>query len=509
MSKDNIIILKNSSILFFRLVFTSILGLVASRFVIQGLGVTDYGLYSVVGGIVVMLAFLNPILTSTTYRFIAYEMGKKSVAGVNQVFNISLVIHLCLAILVLVLAETAGVFYVKNYLNVDAGKIADALFVMRFSALATCFSVVSIPYQGLVTANEKFAVRVIIEIIRSVLAFIAALIIFYTDEKLRLYAVLIAIANGTPSFLFFAYCKKKYKEIIKWKFRKEFSKYKEMLSFSGWVTIGGIAAIGKIQGSALIINAFFGTVLNAGFGIAKQVNGVVSAFSRNLGQAAIPQITKSFSSGNTNRSVTLAAHISKYTCFLMLIPSLPILLETDFLIKVWLDVVPPYTVIFCQLMIINELVESLGAGVPALVDATGKIKYFQIILSTTSLISLPIGYILFKTGYPPYAIQIGYIATAILNVVSRQILLKALIDFDVKYFIKTSYVKILYVALLTGPLFFIKPYFPCGIIRFFCFSIFSMFVLFAAIFFVGLEKKEKNFAIEIIKKMLLRAKVCG
>ena len=193
----------------------------------------------------------------------------------------------------------------------------------------------------------------------------------------------------------------------------------------------------------------------------------------------------------------------------MLLPGLPILLETDFLLTAWLGVVPPYTVIFCQLMIINALIDSVNAGIPAVVQATGKIKYFQIILSTTSLMSLPIAYLLFKAGYPPYAIQIAFISTALINVIARQILLKRLLDFDVKYFIKTSYLKILYVALLIAPLFFIRDIFPYGAMRFFCFSFFSICLLFIAIYFAGLEKKEKVFAIDIIKKLLLRFKFHG
>ncbi|GAB6142751.1 MATE family efflux transporter [Desulfocicer niacini] len=509
MTKDNFLILKNSGILYARLIITSILGLLASRFVIQGLGVSDFGLYSVVGGIVAMLAFLNTVMISTTYRFITFEMGKKSAVGVNKIFNISLVIHLSLAILVLILAETAGVFYVEHYLQVEPGKTADALFVMRFSALATFFSVASIPYQGLVTANENFVVRASIEIVRSLLAFCAAIIIFYSEEKLRLFAILIAIANGTPALLFWIYCNKKYKEITRWTFQKDRFKYKEMLTFSGWIMIGAAAAVGKMQGSALIINAFFGTTLNAAFGIARQLNSVVLMFSKNLGQAAIPQITKSFSSGNTKRSIDLASHISKYTCFLMLIPSLPILLETDFLLNIWLRDVPPYAVIFCQLMIFDALIGSLGAGIPAVIQATGKIKYFQIILSSTSLMSLPFAYFLFKAGYPPYSIQIAFISTALINVVVRQVLLKRIIDFDVKHFIKISYLRILYVVLLIAPLFFIKNIFHYGTIRFFCFSFFSTCVLFIAISFVGLEKQEKIFAIGIIKKIFLRFKIRG
>ncbi len=509
MTKDNVLIFKNSAIMYVRLVLTSIIGLVASRFVIQNLGVSDYGLYSVVGGIVVMLAFLNTVMVSTTYRYIAFEMGKNGTDGIRKVFNISLVIHLGLAFLVLILAETAGVFYINNYLNVEPGKVPDALFVMRFSALATSFSVASIPYQGLVTAQEKFGVRATIEIIRSVLAFLAALVIVYSDDKLRLYAILIAIATGTPSWLFFSYCKKKYRDITQWQLQKEFSKYREMLGYSVWIMIGAAAAVGKIQGSALIINAFFGTVLNAGFGIAKQVNGVVLMFSRNLGQAAIPQITKSFSSGNTGRSISLACYISKYTCFLMLLPSLPILLETHFLLQAWLGTVPPYTVIFCQLMIVDALIASLNAGIPAVVQATGKIKYFQIILSTTSLMSLPIAYLLFKAGYPPYSIQFAFISTALINVVVRQVLLKKLIDFDVIHFMKTSYLKVFYVVMLVLPLFFIRDIFSPGAARFFLVSFFSVCWLVAVIYLTGIEKKEKAFATEIISKILIKTKMYG
>lgn len=503
MSNDNILILKNSGILFLRLLFTSVIGLFASRFVIRSLGASDFGLYSVVGSVVVIMAFLNTVMTATTYRYIAFEMGKGNKEGVNIVFNISLVIHLCLALLVLVLTETIGVYYVNNYLNVDAGKLKDALFVLRFSTYATVFSILSIPYQGLVTAQEKFAVQAAIEILRSLLAFFVALAIaYYVGNRIRLYALLIAIISIVPALLFFTYCKSKYSEIVKWNFQREKGKYKEMTSFSGWIMIGAAASVGQTTGSALIINSFFGTVLNASFGIANQVNSIVLMFARNLAQAAIPQITKSYSSGNTDRTISLAAYISKYTYFLMLLPALPILLETDFLLTVWLGDVPPYTAIFCQLVIINALIGGLGAGLPAVIQATGKIKYFQIILSTTSLLSLPIAYILFKKGYPPSSILVAFITTALINVVVWQILLKKIIDFNVNFFLKTAYVKLFFVSVLIAPLFFIRDVFSAGLFRFITFSLFAMAFLLSAIYFAGLEKKEKEMLSQIVKKII-------
>lgn len=498
---NNIKILKNSAILYVRLITTSVIGLFTSRFVIQSLGASDFGLYSVVGSIVVMMAFLNTVMISTTYRYIAFEMGKGRNGDVKKVFNISLVIHVCLAFVVVIFAATFGELYIHKYLNVHTDKISDALFVFRFSILATFFSIISIPYQGLITAQEKFSVQATIEILRSILALgVAVIIIYYLGNRLRLYAALTAIVMLVPPLLFFLYSKIKYTEIVQWNFQRDRSKYKEMIGYSGWIMIGAGASVGKVQGSALIINSFFGTILNASFGIANQVNSIILMFSHNLSNAAIPQITKSFSSGNTDRTISLVSYISKYSFFLMLLPALPILLETNYLLTLWLGEVPKYTSIFCQFMILNALIDCLGAGIPAAVQATGKIKYFQIILSTTSLLSLPAAYILFKFGFPPYAIIVTYIITALINVVVRQVLLKKLINFNVKTFLKISYLKILYVTALVVPLFLIRNLFHEGLSRFTFLSSFSVIWFLIAVYLVGLGKKERKLISTIFKK---------
>lgn len=498
---ENKKIFKNSAILYVRLFVTSIIGLFTSRIIINSLGISDFGLYSVVGGIVVLIAFFNNAMSSTTYRYIAYELGKGNLESVKKVFNISLVIHICLAILVALLAETVGEYYIRNYLNVSAGKVPDALFVLRFSALSILFSVVSIPFQGLITAQEKFSVQATIEIFRSLLSLsVAFLIIYYLGNRLRLYAVLTAIVVLIPPLLYFLYSKIKYSEIVGWSFQRDKDKYKEMIGFSGWIMLGGIASLSKVQGSALFINSFFGTILNASFGIANQVNSIVLMFSQNLGQAAIPQITKSISRGNTDRSTNLVSYISKYSFFLMLMPSLPILLETNYLLTLWLGKVPEFTMVFCQLMIINALIDSLLSGIPAAIHATGKIKYFQIILSITSLISLPIAYILFKIGFPPASILVIYIVTSLINVIFCQILLKKLINFDVKYFMRISYLKILYVLAFVSPLFLIRNLFNDGLPRFLLLSFFSIIWFLIAVYKVGLENREREIISTILSK---------
>lgn len=491
--ENNTLILKNSAILFLRLIITSILGLITTRLLLNGLGASDFGLYNVVGGFVVMMAFLNTVMISTSYRFIAYEMGRNDHRSVNKVFNVSLLIHFVLAVIVILLTESLGVYYVQNYLNVDPGRIVDAIFVLRFSTYAMVFSIISIPFQGLVTAQENFKVRATIEVIRAILILgVAIFVTIHTGNKLRFYAFMMMLVSSVPSALFIIYCKVSYKAITKWEFQSDVAKYKEMLNFSVWIMFGAASSVAKNQGTSLIINSFFGTVLNAAFGIAHQIDSLVRMFASNLGQAVVPQITKSFSGGNKERSIKLVAYTSKYTCFLMLIPAIPILLETEYLLTLWVKNVPSYTVIFSQLMVLGALVDSLGGGISSIVQATGKIKYFQIILSTTSLLSLPISYFLFNAGYPPPYLIIAFLSTSVLNVVLRQILLKKLINFDVKYFIETAYFKIFYVVIMLLPLFYIKTLFNPGLPRFILLSFFSVSWVLFVIYFIGIEKKEKT-----------------
>ena len=219
---SNKLIFKNSKILYARLVITSIVGLVVSRLVLESLGVSDFGLYSVVGGIVSLMIFLNTVMVSTTFRFIAFEMGRENGVGVNKVFNISLVIHTCIALIILILAESIGRWYIFNKLNVDLGRVDDAFFVFRMSILATVFNVFSIPYQGLITAKENFLVKASVEVIKSILILVSVSLLFlYRGDKLRLYAILMTVVFFIYSVLFILYCRRNYYEQVRWLFQKK------------------------------------------------------------------------------------------------------------------------------------------------------------------------------------------------------------------------------------------------------------------------------------------------
>lgn len=469
------------------------------------LGVSDYGLYSVVGGIVFLMAFLNNVMISSTYRFVAFELGIGNLNGVNKVFNISLFIHALLALLTVILAETVGVFYINKYLNLPPYKISDALFVFRMSILSTFFTILSIPYQGLIIAKEKFLITSSVEVMRSVLGLCAVLFLFfYPGNKLQLYSILIGLISIVPPLIYSVYSKLNYRDLVKWRFQRDKVKYKEMVGFSGWILLGASANAAETKISEIIINIFFGTFLNAGFAISNNVNIVLKSFAESLNKAVIPQITKSYSSGNTNRTLELVIFSSKYSFFLMLLPAIPLLLETKFILELWLKDVPPYTIVFVKLMIVNSLIEVMNAGIPAAVHATGKIKYFQIILSSIKLLALPAAYLLLKAGYEPYIIIISFTVSALISLFVQQILLKKLIKFNVKEFIMQGYVKMLSVLIPLTTLFFIEQMVIPGIFRFISLSVLSVVFIFIMVYALGISASERAYLRNYLSNKLVK-----
>jgi len=281
----------------------------------MALGASDYGLYNVVGGVVSLMAFVNTIMITTTYRFIAYEEGKPN-GDSNKIFNISLSIHLLLSILFVILALTVGLYYIYHYLKIPEGKLNDAVFTFIFSILNTVCIIIGTPFQGLLVAKEKFSITVPIEISTKILTLLLSILLIYLPgNHLRYYVIFITIIHALNPIMYIAYCLKTYFNTVKWHLCRDWEKYKEMLGFTGWNSIEVAAIVGENQGSAIIINRFFGTILNASFGIANQVNSIVRSFAQSLGQAIIPQITKSYSAGDHKRASKLVIISSKFSFF--------------------------------------------------------------------------------------------------------------------------------------------------------------------------------------------------
>lgn len=501
---SNRLIIKNSMLLYLRLLVTTVAGILASRFVLKALGVSDYGLYNVVAGIVSMMAFVNTIMVSTTYRYIAYETGKPN-GDVNRIFNTSLLLHLILAGVVVLLAFTVGLFYIYNYLRVPEGRLPAAVFAFSLAIISTVFSIVSIPFNGYLVAKEKFSITVPIEIsTRLINLGLVILLNYIPGDRLRIYAVFVTLVHLLNPVCYVLYCVTRHKADIKWKLQRDKKLYREMIGFSGWISLGAAASVGQNQGSALIINRFFGTIMNASFGIANQVDSMVRMFAQGLNQAVIPQITKSYSSGDMERSTRLVMLSSKYSFFLMLIPSLPILLEVDYIMSIWLTKVPPLSGVLVRIMLIRELVNSASAGLPALIQASGKQKWFQISYSLISLAPLPLAYIAYRQGGEPQLIQIYFLVAAVVSLAVRLVLLRLVLRYDVMLFIREYLSRMSLITIMLLPLFLLRDLMPGGLIRFLVIAGIAEAWLAVLVLFVGMGRTERLRVLEYVSLAIKR-----
>lgn len=490
----------NSVIIFVRLCVTTLVAIFASRIVLDALGASDYGLYNVVGGIVTILNVVNSAMLSTTYRYIAFEIGRGENGNSNKVFNTSVAIHACFALFILLLAVTIGEYYISNYLNVLPEKLDDARFVFRISVMTTVVSTILVPYKGLLVAYEKFSVTAILDIAAQLFKLLAVFLILYeAPNKIRAYSLIMMIYTLIECGGYFIYGNKKYYSTVKLKLWSDWKLYKEMLSFAVWTLFGAVASIGKNQGSAIILNFFFGTLVNAAFAVANQVNNFITMFARSLDNAAIPQITKSFSGGEKDRSYRLASYISKYTFFLMLLVAFPVLLEMDFLLGLWLKEVPEGSTIFCQIIILTALLDCLGEGIPAIVNATGDIKKYQIIFHSFTILGLPIAFLLCKLGFGQYTLVWVFCVIMGLSAILRLYLLKKIYNIDIKMFIETSYIKMFYVSIPLLIFFIIYDSSSFSLWGHIIGMVGSELVLLPVIYVLGLEKKERSIILQCVK----------
>lgn len=484
----------NTLFLYSKFIITTIISLVLSRLVLDALGASDYGLYNVVGGIVAMLNTMGTSMVATSYRYMAVEMGKGQTGNPNRVYNTLIVVHISLALLLLVLGETFGVYYVNNYLNVDVAKIPDALFVLHMSLITTAFSVITIPMNGLIIAREKFLFTSLVETISAVLklAFVFMLM-YYDGNRLRYYAVALAIIQFLSPLSYQIYCRIKDREIIKWKINRCKEDYKNLFSFAIWILFGAMAVIGRIQGAAMIINFFFGTILNAAFGLANQVNHAVSSFTATLRQAAVPQIMKSQGRGDEERSMSLVYNISRLSYLSMNIVAIPLLLVLNEILELWLGTPPEFTNIFVIFMIINGMVSNLGAGFDASIQATGKIRKNQIGYSLINLSLLPIIYVLYKMGFPPYINVICMVVLTFVVLVFQIYIMKELTSFDVSRYIRVTIIPSMSsTAMALAPLLLLKYVMPETYMATFVFIAIAVLWTCMSIVIFGLRKEEKQ-----------------
>lgn len=445
---DNKRIAKNTLVVYARLIITTIVGVLTSRFVLQALGISDYGLYNVVGGVIALFAVIAGSMSSTTIRFLNIEIGKHD-GNPNKVFNVCQVTHIAFAILVLIIAETLGLFYIWNYLKVAPGKESDAMFVFQVSTIVACIGIINVPYQSVFVAKERFLHIAIIDIVNSLIKLaLVFLLLYYSGNALRLYALIMSVTTFVSFIVYHYLCFRYWPRLVKWKFYSDFSEYKELLVYNNYNMLAGIALMGRSQGSNILINFFFGTIVNGAYGIARTVQGFVEMFTVNFDSASAPQITQSVGRGDMQRASYIASRACRICQLLSLLIVLPLYVEMELVLRLWLGVVPEHSVLFCRVILITVLVASTGGGMLRLKDALGKIKWFMIIYSFWYFLTLPVGYYLFKQGYPPVTILLLYILSDVLSRISQLTLMKVIYNYDILSFMSEAYIRPLIIVII-------------------------------------------------------------
>lgn len=505
MRSDNKRIAYNTMILYVKLALSIIIGLYTSRVVLLALGASDYGLYAVVGGIVMLMNFFGSTMLSTSYRFLAIEMGKGERGDLNRIYNTVFIIHVGLAVLLILLGESVGCWYIENYLNVDKSRIPDALFVLHWSLIAGAFSVLAVPSNGLLIARENFLFTSICEIGRMLfkLGFVIWLA-HYFGNRLRVYAVIMCVFNLIVPLSNTIYCQIKERKVVKFHLNKRKQDYKEIFGYCVWNMFGAAASMGQSQGSTIIINLFFTTVMNAAYSIATQVNGYVQMLVRSLGQATVPQIMKNFSAGNQERSLKLVFMICRYTFFMMIIPAATLVISLDEVLKLWLKNPPAYTSGFVFFMLIIPLIYTLECGFDTLIQSTGKIRTNQIGYCLILIMLLPISYLLYKHHASVYSITIVNIFLTVTIVIFHSILLSRMTEFTFTAYLHKTLIPALKVTAIVIPLSVLLKYgltIDNMILSVLLKSAIAIAVMTLTVYRLGLNKEERKKVVNAVIKV--------
>ena len=487
----------NSIILYAKLIITAIAGLLTTRFALQALGVDDFGLFSVVGGVISFIAIVNTIMISTSNRFIATAIGKGDMKMINNTFSVNVVIHVLIAVITLAVAYPLGDWYILNFINYG-GDIQSVMTVFHITIIGSVISFIGVPFNGLLIAKERFLVFSTAEIIANITKVIVSYsLIYFFANKLSVYSLTICLTTAFPTFVFIVYCRKLFPQIVAFHFVKEWAPYREVLAFSVWVGYGAIATVSKNQGAALIVNRFFNTTMNTALGLANSVNSIILTFANSISKSISPQIVKSYAAGDKERSETLVVMASKYSFLILLLVASPFLVAPEWIFSLWLGVVPANLIIFSTLIIVDALIGVFNAGIPDLIFASGKIKWYQIIVNTMFLLSVLAAYYVLQAGAPAYYLQVTYIIFSLIILVLRQIALNRIVKFNNWNLIRKSYIPCIYVVILFTLVFTIK-----GIVVPFMLMIISIVYLLILYFTIALTKEERLFVINRIKGLI-------
>ena len=418
-----------------------IVGLYTSRIVINALGINDYGIYNIVGGIVGLFGFINSSMTRSTQRFLNFELGKKDSKSINSVFSNSIIIHFVIALVIFILAETIGLWFVINKLVTPPGQLSAALIVYQCTILSTMLMIIGVPYNSLIIAYEQMNIFAYFSMVDVFLKLcVAYFISSIAADRLGIYALLLLIIQIISFLIYFIYCKRKFSDI---KLIIKFNPilFKQMFSFTSWTVIGELAYIGFTQGINILLNLFFGPIINATRAISVQVQNAVKQFAGGFQTAMNPQIVKSYSNGDKEYLNRLVFEGSRISFFLVFIFSVPFLLETNLILTLWIKMVPEYCCSFVRLILVISIVDAMITPLIIAASATGVIRNYQIVLGGLLLTIVPISYLFLKLGLLPTVVMYVHLGITIITLFVRLYYAKKLNGLNIKRYFYNVIIK--------------------------------------------------------------------
>ena len=502
-AENNKRIAKNTLILYIRMFFVMLVSLYTSRIVLETLGVSDFGIYNVVGGLVIMMNVINGAMSVSTQRYLTFDLGKKDRVQFQKTFSICLSIYFALSSLVLIVGETVGLWFVNTYLVIPEDRIQAANYVYQFALFSCICSLITNPYNATIVSHERMKIYAYIGIVEVLLKLINVfLLLVIPYDRLATYGALTFISTFVILDIYYLYCRRNFAEsryILFW----DKALFKKLLAYSGWNLFGSLSGVAKGQGLNILMNIFFGPSINASRGIAYQVNGVVHSFFTNFYTAVRPQITKYYAQGDLSNMHRLVCKSSKLSFFLILIVSLPLVIEAPFVINLWLGQMPDYVVPFLRLIVLITAIDSMSTPLMTAIHATGNNKVYQLVVGIIMIMTLPISYCFLKMGFSPVAVFVISLVLSLISLFVRLLIASKQIQLS---FINYATKVVLRSFLVAGiasviPIILrqiINESWRCSILIIFI-SIISCIL---SAFYVGLTHGERQIAIQMIRNKI-------
>jgi O-antigen/teichoic acid export membrane protein len=493
-------IAKNTLMLYFRQILIMLVNLYTVRVVLDTLGTEDYGIYSVVAGVVAMFGFLSNSMSNASQRYFSFEIGRNNNEDLAKIFSLTMTTYVLISAIFLMIAETLGLWFIKTKLVIPPGRLYSALWVYQCSVLSFILTMLATPYHAAVIAHENMNVYAVVGIVESALKMaIAYIMIFFFSDKLRIYGILLLVVSFINTSILRFISEKKYTE-CKFVFYWDSKLFRKMTGYIGWNLFGTLADVLKYQGANILLNLFFGPLVNAARALARQIDATIRNFAQNFSTAARPQIIKYYSSGNYPKMLTLVFRASKGAAILLFFFVLPIELELPFLLKVWLKETPRYALEFARILLANTVIDSISFPLHSVSQATGKIKWYQAVSGGITLLNLPMAYAALKAGCSSISIHGIGIVLSVCALASRIIILSRQLDFPIWRYIRSV---IFPLGITIGsaciiPFCFVYFY-SAGAPRLFLTVVISLLSVAGAAFFLGITGAERKWITEKIK----------